>query len=68
MSNNPRIYRYKKMRTLVQRLRDDLKNGQDFVLLYANGTGKTRLSMAYKDAGKRNGVGLAPVLLEWGER
>jgi wobble nucleotide-excising tRNase len=44
------------MRNLVTRLRDDL-NSQDFVLLYAyNGTGKTRLSMAFKDAGKRNGV------------
>jgi hypothetical protein len=41
------------MTRLVQRLRDDLKT-QDFVLLYAyNGTGKTRLSMAFKEAGKR---------------
>jgi hypothetical protein len=43
------------MKRLVQRLRDDL-NSQDFVLLYAyNGTGKTRLSMAFKDVGKRKG-------------
>lgn len=42
------------MNRLVQRLRDDFKNGSDFVLLYAyNGTGKTRLSMAFKDAGKK---------------
>jgi hypothetical protein len=41
------------MNRLVQRLRDDL-NSQDFVLLYAyNGTGKTRLSMAFKDVGKK---------------
>lgn len=41
------------MNRLVQRLRDDL-NSQDFVLLYAyNGTGKTRLSMAFKEAGKK---------------
>ncbi|MDD5113312.1 MAG: AAA family ATPase [Methylobacter sp.] len=41
------------MNRLVQRLRDDLKD-KDFVLLYAyNGTGKTRLSMAFKDAGKK---------------
>jgi wobble nucleotide-excising tRNase len=54
MSNNPKIYTYKSMNRLVQRLRDDLKNGQDFVLLYAyNGTGKTRLSMAFKDSGKK---------------
>ena len=43
------------MNKLVQRLRDDL-NSQDFVLLFAyNGTGKTRLSMAFKDAGKKKG-------------
>lgn len=54
MSEKPKIYTYKSMTRLVQRLRDDLKNGQDFVLLYAyNGTGKTRLSMAFKEAGKK---------------
>jgi hypothetical protein len=44
------------MSRLVQRLRDDLNNGgQDLVLLYAyNRTGKTRLSMAFKDIGKRD--------------
>jgi wobble nucleotide-excising tRNase len=43
----------------VHRLRDDLNGGaQDFVLLYAyNGTGKTRLSMEFKDAGKRKNKG-----------
>ncbi|MDR7148223.1 3-phenylpropionate/cinnamic acid dioxygenase small subunit [Hydrogenophaga palleronii] len=43
------------MRRLVDRLRDDLNGGgQDFVVLYAyNSTGKTRLSMAFKDRGKR---------------
>lgn len=56
MSGKPKIYSYKSMKTLVQRLRDDLKS-QDFVLLFAyNGTGKTRLSMAFKEAGKRNGI------------
>lgn len=41
------------MNRLVQRLRSDLKD-KDFILLYAyNGTGKTRLSMAFKDAGKK---------------
>jgi AAA domain len=57
MSGKPKIYNYQSMRSLVQRLRDDLKSGgQDFVLLYAyNGTGKTRLSMAFKEAGKKNG-------------
>ncbi|QNK71138.1 anticodon nuclease [Variovorax sp. PAMC26660] len=55
MSEKPKIHRFNDMRKLVARLRDDLNGGnQDFVLLYAyNGTGKTRLSMAFKDAGKK---------------
>jgi hypothetical protein len=55
MSEKPKIHRFSDMRKLVARLRDDLNGGnQDFVLLYAyNGTGKTRLSMAFKDAGKK---------------
>lgn len=55
MSDKPKIHRFTDMRRLVARLRDDLNGGnQDFVLLYAyNGTGKTRLSMAFKDAGKK---------------
>lgn len=55
MSNQPKVHNFKSLNRLVQRLRDDLRNGQDFVLIYAyNSTGKTRLSMAFKDAGKRN--------------
>jgi len=59
MSEKPKIHRFTDMRRLVTRLRDDLNGGgQDFVLLYAyNGTGKTRLSMAFKDAGKRKNKG-----------
>lgn len=58
MSNKPKINKYKSLRNVVTRLRDDLRstdNGSDdFVLLYAyNGTGKTRLSMEFKAAGKR---------------
>jgi len=55
MSGKPTIYPYRSMTRLVQRLRDDLNGGaQDFVLLYAyNGTGKTRLSMAFKEVGKK---------------
>lgn len=53
MSNTPKTYTYKSLTRLATRLRDDLNN-QDFVLLYAyNSTGKTRLSMTFKDAGKR---------------
>jgi len=56
MSARPRPQTYQSMNRLVQRLRDDLNGGnQDIVLLYAyNGTGKTRLSMAFKEYGKRN--------------
>lgn len=44
---------YQNLGKLVTRLRDDL-NDADLVLLYAyNRTGKTRLSMAFKDSGKR---------------
>jgi hypothetical protein len=59
MSNRPTIHRFTDMRKLITRLRDDLNGGnQDFVLLYAyNGTGKTRLSMEFKDAGKRKNKG-----------
>lgn len=39
--------------TLAAHLRDELEN-KKFILLYAyNGTGKTRLSMAFKDIGKQ---------------
>lgn len=48
---------YKNLKTLVTRLRDDLNNptgAASLVLIYAyNRTGKTRLSMEFKDAGKR---------------
>ncbi|MCP9269349.1 AAA family ATPase [Xenorhabdus sp. XENO-1] len=58
MSNRPTIYNYKSIRKVVMRMRDDLRQsdngGVDFILLYAyNGTGKTRLSMEFKEAGKR---------------
>jgi wobble nucleotide-excising tRNase len=58
MSDKPKTYQYNHLRGLINRLRDDLRDnangGSDFVLLYAyNGTGKTRLSMAFKDAGKK---------------
>lgn len=58
MSGKSKIYTYQSMSRLAQRLRDDLNNGdQDVVLLYAyNGTGKTRLSMDFKKVGKRKGT------------
>lgn len=59
MSGQPTIYQFPSMDRLVARLRDDFHSGgYDFVLLYAyNGTGKTRLSMDFKDAGKRKNAG-----------
>ncbi len=49
--------KYKNLRSLVARLRDDLNNPTkpiSLLLIYAyNRTGKTRLSMEFKDAGKR---------------
>lgn len=59
MSNAPTIYKFPSLSKLVERLRDDFKSGnEDFVLLYGyNGVGKTQLSMAFKDAGKKKSDG-----------
>lgn len=59
MSKQTKVLHYKTLPRLVARLRDDFKSGgNDFVLLFAyNGTGKTRLSMAFKDAGKEFKLG-----------
>jgi hypothetical protein len=54
MSDKPKLYKYKTLRNVAVRLRDDL-NDHHFVLLYAyNGTGKTRLSMEFKDISKKH--------------
>jgi hypothetical protein len=55
MSDQPKIFRYPSLERLVVRLRDDFRSGdRDFVLLFAyNGTGKTRLSTAFKNSGKK---------------
>lgn len=53
MSDNRKIYKYKTLTNVAVRLRDDL-NDHHFVLLFAyNGTGKTRLSMEFKDRSKK---------------
>jgi hypothetical protein len=59
MSEEPKIHRFPSFNRLVTRLRDDFQSGgHDFVLLYAyNGTGKTRLSMEFKTAGKNKNAG-----------
>ncbi len=53
MSDNRKIYKYKSLSKVAERLRSDL-NDHNFVLLFAyNGTGKTRLSMEFKDKSKK---------------
>lgn len=55
MSNTPKIVKFKSLSDIAVRFRSDLQD-LDFVLLYAyNGTGKTRLSMEFKDRGKKGG-------------
>lgn len=60
------IRTYQSLRNLVNRLRDDLNNPTkptQLVLLYAyNRTGKTRLSMEFKEVGKRKNNGNADTL------
>lgn len=60
------IRTYQSLRTLVTRLRDDLNNPTkptQLILLYAyNRTGKTRLSMEFKDRGKSRNNGNADTL------
>lgn len=65
MKDKPKIYEYKTLDKVVTRLRDDLskESGFNAVLLYAfNRTGKTRLSMAFKDRGKKKNKGKADTL------
>lgn len=53
MSGTRKVFKYKTLKNVAVRLRDDLNN-HHFVLLYAyNGTGKTRLSMEFKDISKK---------------
>jgi hypothetical protein len=53
MSETPKVTVIKNMKKLSQRLRDDFQS-TDFILLFAyNSTGKTRLSMEFKDVGKK---------------
>jgi hypothetical protein len=62
MSTKPKINKYADLKRLARKLRDDL-GGVDLILLYAyNRTGKTRLSMEFKDEGKRKNSGAADTL------
>lgn len=62
MSTSPKIHPFKTLRGLATRLRSDLKD-QDLVLLFAyNRTGKTRISMEFKEDGKRKNGGNSDTL------
>lgn len=62
MSAKSKLYQYTTLRNLARKLRDDLA-GVELILLYAyNRTGKTRLSMEFKDEGKRKSKGTADTL------
>jgi hypothetical protein len=62
MDNKPKINNYVNLKTLAQKLRTDFSS-VDLILLYAyNRTGKTRLSMEFKDIGKRKNNGTADTL------
>jgi AAA domain len=55
MSKTPAIHKYESLTALADKLRDDLVVN-DFVILYAyNGTGKTRISVEFKNKGKEGG-------------
>lgn len=58
MNTPPKIQKFRDLTGLAIRLRDDLADdNKPVVLLYAyNGTGKTRLSMEFKQRGKRGGA------------
>jgi hypothetical protein len=62
MRAKPKINKYANLTTLTRKLRDDL-GGVELIFLYAyNRTGKTRLSMEFKDEGKRKNNGTADTL------
>ena len=65
MSNEAKIFKYNTLSDVAVRFRSDL-NDFDYVLLYAyNGTGKTRLSMEFKNRG-RNASMLLPKIFSIG--
>ena len=62
MSSTRNIRKFTTLSRLVTCLRDDLNGGaNNFLLIYAyNGTGKTRLSMEFKEKGKTRHRGNNP--------
>jgi hypothetical protein len=62
MSQTPKIYRYQTLATLTRRLRSDVNDFHCVLLFAFNRTGKTRLSMEFKNHGKRKGSGTPDTL------
>ena len=62
MSQTPRIHRYQGLTSLARKLRNDVKDIHCVVLYAYNRTGKTRLSMEFKNQGKRKGNGTPDTL------
>lgn len=62
MSKTSKAHHYKNLSSLTTRIRSDMKE-IDCVLIYAyNRTGKTRLSMEFKDRSKKKGKGISDTL------
>ena len=62
MRHTPKIHRYQNLTTLTRKLRSDVKDAHCVVLYAYNRTGKTRLSMEFKNQGKRKGNGTPDTL------
>ncbi len=62
MSGTPKIYRYQSLTTLERKIRSDVKDVHCVMLYAYNRTGKTRLSMEFKNQGKRKGNGTPDTL------
>jgi hypothetical protein len=56
MKNKPKVKSYKTLSTLAKRIRDEAQNRHCVLLFAYNRTGKTRLSMEFKNKGKRKGA------------
>ena len=70
MSNEAKIFKYNTLSDVAVRFRSDL-NDFNYVLVYAyNGTGKTRLSMEFKNRGRDTEIhytdGLLPKIFSIG--
>ena len=62
MRGTPKVRQYKNLMALARRLRSDVNDFHCVLLFGYNRTGKTRLSMEFKDQGKRKGNGTPDTL------